>query len=545
MAILSQGDEVVPPGQEPAAGQIRDINSYTLAALADQAGGAPIMYPIVPDRLEALQTAAAAALAETDLLVMSAGSSVSFRDMTAQVIQGLGEPGILVHGVSVKPGKPTILALCGGKPVFGLPGNPVSAMVIFDLFVAPTIRLLLGAPPPEKTTVRARLARNIASTTGREEFRASPARRPWRRNVGRTRLRQKQPDLHPHPLRRRAAYSARQQWHRAGRVGDGGALYLEPQNSLSSRHQLWTKPSRPGTRRLRKRMRWARCPASFLPVVDCLGRVTAAPVWARISPPHYHASAMDGYAVRAEDTAGATETTPKRLVIGEQAFYVDTGDPLPPDTNSVIMVEDVQVVSGDPSASAPSSIEIMAATVPWHYVRPMGEDIVATQLVLPSNHLLRPQDLGAAVGCGHTHLAVRCRPRVAIIPTGTELVSLFSRGGPDDLKPGDIIETNSIVLGAMAEEWGCVVNRFAPVPDTFEQIRAAVVSALSDHDLVVINAGSSAGSEDFTASVVDSLGQVVVHGIAIRPGHPVILRRGRGQADRGYPRLPRLGGDDV
>ena len=170
VAILSQGDEVVPPGQEPAAGQIRDINSYTLAALAYQAGGAPIMYPIVPDRLEALQTAAAAALAETDLLVMSAGSSVSFRDMTAQVIQGLGEPGILVHGVSVKPGKPTILALCGGKPVFGLPGNPVSAMVIFDLFVAPTIRLMLGAPPPEKTTVRARLARNIASTTGREDF---------------------------------------------------------------------------------------------------------------------------------------------------------------------------------------------------------------------------------------------------------------------------------------------------------------------------------------------------------------------------------------
>ena len=128
------------------------------------------MYPIVPDRLEALQTAAAAALAKADLLVMSAGSSVSIRDMTAQVIQGLGEPGILVHGVSVKPGKPTILALCDGKPVFGLPGNPVSAMVIFDLFVASTIRLMLGAPPPEKTTVRARLARNIASTTGREDF---------------------------------------------------------------------------------------------------------------------------------------------------------------------------------------------------------------------------------------------------------------------------------------------------------------------------------------------------------------------------------------
>jgi molybdopterin molybdotransferase len=170
VAILSQGDEVVPPDEDPAPGQIRDINSYTLAALTRQAGGTPLTYPILPDRLEALQAAAAAALAEADILVMSAGSSVSVRDLTAQVIQGLGKPGVLVHGVSVKPGKPTILAICDGKPVFGLPGNPVSAIVIFDLFVAATIRLLLGAHSPKKTRVAARLARNIASTTGREDF---------------------------------------------------------------------------------------------------------------------------------------------------------------------------------------------------------------------------------------------------------------------------------------------------------------------------------------------------------------------------------------
>ncbi len=278
--------------------------------------------------------------------------------------------------------------------------------------------------------------------------------------------------------------------------------------------------------------------SASLPVVECLGRVTAAPVWARISSPHYHASAMDGYAVAAEDTAGATETGAKRLAIGVQAFYVDTGDPLPPQSNAVIMVEDVQVIPGDPATSTPAAIEIMAATIPWRNVRPMGEDIVATQLVLPSNHRLRPQDLGAAVGCGHTHLAVRRRPRVAIIPTGTELVSLFSRSGPEDLKPGDIVETNSIVLGAMAEDWGCIVNRFAPIPDNFEQLRSAVASALAEHDLVVVNAGSSAGSEDFTARVVESLGQVIVHGIAIRPGHPVILGVAAGKPIAGIPGYP-------
>lgn len=170
VAILSQGDEVVPPEQEPGPGQVRDINSYTLAALTRRAGGQPLTLAIVPDRLEALQAAAAQALAQADMLVMSAGSSVSFRDLTAQVIAGLGQPGVLVHGVSVRPGKPTILAICDGKPVFGLPGNPVSAMVIFDLFVMPAIRALLGANQPAKRQVQARLARNIASATGREDY---------------------------------------------------------------------------------------------------------------------------------------------------------------------------------------------------------------------------------------------------------------------------------------------------------------------------------------------------------------------------------------
>ncbi|MCS6844115.1 MAG: molybdopterin-binding protein [Caldilineales bacterium] len=170
VAILSQGDEVVPPEQFPGPGQVRDINSYTLAALAQEAGALPITYPIVPDRLEALQEAAGRALAEADVLVMSAGSSVSARDMTAQVVEGLGRPGILVHGLSIKPGKPTIIALCDGKPVFGLPGNPVSAMVIFRLFVTPTIYRLLGTTPPDRPRVRARMARNVASTTGREDY---------------------------------------------------------------------------------------------------------------------------------------------------------------------------------------------------------------------------------------------------------------------------------------------------------------------------------------------------------------------------------------
>ncbi|MBI1293754.1 molybdopterin molybdenumtransferase MoeA [bacterium] len=170
VAVVSSGDEVVPPDQPTTPGQIRDINSYSLAALIRRAGGEPILYGIVPDRREALLAAMQKAHHEADIVVLSAGSSVSYRDLSVDIIEELGAPGVLVHGLSVKPGKPTILAVCDGVPVFGLPGNPVSAMVIFDLVVTPAIRACLGASAPAHTRIQARLARNVASATGREDY---------------------------------------------------------------------------------------------------------------------------------------------------------------------------------------------------------------------------------------------------------------------------------------------------------------------------------------------------------------------------------------
>jgi len=170
VGVISTGDEVVPPEQRPAPGQVRDINSYSLAALAQSAGARALRYGVVPDDRAALEAVARRAIQECDIVVFSAGSSVSYRDMTAEVINDLGKPGVLVHGVSVKPGKPTILAVCDGKAVFGLPGNPVSAMVIFELFITPAICVAMGAAPPPRTTVRARLARNLASDAGREDY---------------------------------------------------------------------------------------------------------------------------------------------------------------------------------------------------------------------------------------------------------------------------------------------------------------------------------------------------------------------------------------
>jgi putative molybdopterin biosynthesis protein len=266
-----------------------------------------------------------------------------------------------------------------------------------------------------------------------------------------------------------------------------------------------------------------------LPLVEAHGRVTAAAVWARISSPHYHAAAMDGYAVRSEETRGASETRPLRLQIGDQAVAVDTGDPLPTGMNTVIMIEETQLIQ----QAGEKLIEILAAAPPWSHVRPMGEDIVATELVLPANHRLRPQDLGALAGSGHTTVTVYRRPRIAILPTGTELVPPGS-----ELQPGDIIEYNSLMLGAQAEEAGCDVTRLPIVVDNYAALKAAVRGALVDHDLVVINAGSSAGSEDFTSTLVAELGTLCVHGIAIRPGHPVVLGVAEGKALVGIPGYP-------
>jgi molybdopterin molybdotransferase len=170
VGIVAGGDELVDPRMAPGPGQIRDINSYTLAALIRRGGHEACLAGVFPDEYAALEDAARQALVQNDVVILSAGSSVSARDMTAQVVDSLGRPGVLVHGVSLKPGKPTILAVCDGKAVFGLPGNPVSCMVTYELFVAPTLAYLSGAVAPPQRSVSARLTRNIASATGREDY---------------------------------------------------------------------------------------------------------------------------------------------------------------------------------------------------------------------------------------------------------------------------------------------------------------------------------------------------------------------------------------
>jgi putative molybdopterin biosynthesis protein len=256
----------------------------------------------------------------------------------------------------------------------------------------------------------------------------------------------------------------------------------------------------------------AGCPARLdvvrVPVGEAVGRVTAEPVWARRSSPAFDSAGMDGIAVRSADTVGAAETTPVLLA---DFAVVDTGDPLPEGYDAVVMREHVH-------RSGNGTAEVRTAAPPYQHVRSIGEDITATELLLPAGHRLRPVDVAAAAAAGAVELAVRRAPVVVIVPTGDEIRPIGT-----DLAPGEILDTNSLMLAAQARELGCEARVSAIVRDDPAVITEALRDAAAEADLVVLVAGSSAGRDDYTARVVAGAGTLMVHGVAVRPGHPVVL----------------------
>lgn len=278
---------------------------------------------------------------------------------------------------------------------------------------------------------------------------------------------------------------------------------------------------------------FADLPREMVPVEAALGRVTAYSIYAKQSVPHYNSAAMDGIAVLAQDTFGAQEVEPKYLTIlsPEKTFtagccyIVDTGDVLPAGTNTVIMVEDIQICDG--------VAEIIGATAPWQHVRIIGEDIVANELVIPEHHVIIPVDIAALLAAGLEEVQVVKRPQVGIIPTGDEIVATSQ-----ELKPGTILDVNSHMLAAAVKDWGGQPDRIGIVKDNALDIREAVWASLQRNDMVIINAGTSAGREDYTADVLADLGEVFVHGVAIKPGKPVILAICQGKPVIGLPGYP-------
>lgn len=262
-----------------------------------------------------------------------------------------------------------------------------------------------------------------------------------------------------------------------------------------------------------------------------VGRVMIEPAVAALSSPSFHAAAMDGIAVNAEITYGASEEAPKTIEPGKNAFWVNTGHVLPDGCNAVIMIEYLNIISDN-------EIEIEAPVFPWQNVRKMGEDIVATELLFPREHVITPYSVGALLSGGVFSVKVRKKPRVLIIPTGNELRQ-WQKISQTGLEPGDVIESNSSVLGALCRDYGADHVTSPMMKDSLDGIKAAVRDAVQeDYDMVCIIGGSSAGSEDFAKPVVSALGRVILHGVTMMPGKPVLFGKIESKPVFGIPGYP-------
>ncbi len=246
-------------------------------------------------------------------------------------------------------------------------------------------------------------------------------------------------------------------------------------------------------------------------VNDSLARITYEPVYARLSSPGYNAAAMDGIAVISKNTDQATENNPLSLELNKDYIYVNTGNQIVDPYDAVIMIEDV-IEKED------GSIQILQSAYPWQHIRQIGEDIVATEMIIPSKHKIKPMDIGALISGGTENIKVYRKPKVGIIPTGSEIVETVG-----EVEDGKIIDSNSRVFEAMVKEYGGTPHRYSPQIDDYEILRAAILKGVEENDLLLISAGSSAGTKDFTVKLIRELGEVIIHGIAIKPGKPTIL----------------------
>lgn len=272
-------------------------------------------------------------------------------------------------------------------------------------------------------------------------------------------------------------------------------------------------------------------PQETIAVSDAVGRILAKPVYARLSAPHFHAAAMDGIAVAAADTFGASETQPKKLNIGNNAFWVNTGHVLPTQCDAVVMVENLNPIDDN-------TMEIESPAFPWQHVRKIGEDIVATELLFPQNHRVTPYCLGALISGGVFSLAVKKRPNLIIIPTGSELVD-WQQAGDQTLEPGKVLDANSYVLSSLCKTAGAEAFRHKSLMDDLQTLTDTIdQAAQSSIDMILTVGGSSAGSEDYSKDVIENLGEILIHGVTIMPGKPVLVGRVNNKPFFGIPGYP-------
>lgn len=264
----------------------------------------------------------------------------------------------------------------------------------------------------------------------------------------------------------------------------------------------------------------------YIDVEESMDRISFDMVEAKTSSPNYNAAAMDGIAVISERTIGASQVKPISLKEGEDFYYINTGNVLREPYDSVIMIEDcIELEEG--------KVQILQASYPWKHVRQIGEDIVATEMIIPSNHKIRPIDIGALLSGGIDSVKVYKKPKIGILPTGSEIVEDVK-----DIKSGSIIDSNSRVFVAEVSKLGGQPHRYSPIEDDYELLKTNILKMVRENDIMLINAGSSAGTKDYTVNIIKELGEVLVHGIALKPGKPTILGIIEGKPVIGIPGYP-------
>ncbi|KHS56426.1 MULTISPECIES: molybdopterin biosynthesis protein [Terrisporobacter] len=264
----------------------------------------------------------------------------------------------------------------------------------------------------------------------------------------------------------------------------------------------------------------------YIDVEKSLNRMSSEAIYANLSAPFYNCSAMDGIAVKAESTFLANEQNMITLEESKDYIVVDTGDPIPKEFDAVIMVEDLL-------EKEDNSVKIIKPAIPWQHIRCLGEDVVEKEMIIPSFHTIRPQDIGSMISGKIDKIQVFKEFKVGIIPTGTELIDRH-----ETPKIGDIIEFNSRLFEGLILEYEAVPIIYPIVEDNYEKIKTSVLRALEECDMVLINAGSSQGREDFTYDIIEELGEVCIHGLAIKPGKPAILGKINNKAVVGIPGYP-------
>lgn len=264
----------------------------------------------------------------------------------------------------------------------------------------------------------------------------------------------------------------------------------------------------------------------WMSAYDSLGRITSGPIYAKCCSPLFNAAAMDGIAVISKNTKEARESAPLTLKLGIDYKIIDTGDPIKAPYDAVIMAEDIIEIDDE-------TVQIIESVPEWNHVRSIGEDIVSGEMILPTGHEIRSVDVGVLLASGNVRVEVKARPRVGIIPTGTEIIA-----PGEEPKEGDIIDSNSGMFAAMVQEKGGFPTIYDIVDDDYDAIKQKVFAAIKEQDIVVVSAGSSAGTEDYTVHILREIGDVIIHGVAMKPGKPVILAIVEGKPVIGLPGYP-------